>query len=127
VTSTTTTNFECIITGEPAGIFVRVLSDSGQTPVAGALVIATNEPAYCGTSPPTPATAQRTVNFTTSSSTQWYPLNNNDDSGYSFIVAYSGQTYTFHASMAPLSTTCVTLYVPSGRTNTTITEFQSSC
>ena len=129
VTSTSTitqtsTSFQCIISGEPAGIFVRVLSDSSQTPVAGALVIATNEPASCGTSL---ATGQRTINFTTSAATQWYPLNSNDNLGYSFLVAYSGQTYTFHATLRPVSVTCATLYVPSGRTNTTITEFQGSC
>ena len=129
VTSTSTftetsTSSECSITGEPAGLFIRILSDSSQTSVVGALVIATNDPAGCGTSQ---ATGQRTINFTTSADTQWYPLNSNDNFGYSFLVAYSGQTYTFHASLRPVSVTCATLYVPSGRTNTTITEFQGSC
>ena len=120
----TSTSFECTITGEPAGVFFRVLSDSNQTPVAGALVVATNQPADCGTSQ---ATAERTVNLTTSAATQWYPLDSNDNFGYSFLVAYSGQTYAFQASLRPASVTCATLYVPSGKTNVTITEFQGSC
>lgn len=120
----TSTGYECTISGQAGGIYIRVLSDSSQTPVTGALVIATNQPDYCGT---LPATGERTINFTTTASTQWYPLNSGDNGGYSFLVAYSGQTYTFHANLAPVSLTCATLYIPSGKTNVTITEFQDTC
>ena len=116
---TTTTSAECSITGQPGPAFIRVLSDSNQTPVGGALVKATNNPAYCG--------SETTTSFTTTAGTQWYPLNSENSGGYSFVVTYLGQTYTFTASLRPLSTTCATLYVPSGRTNVTIAEFQTTC
>jgi hypothetical protein len=43
------------------------------------------------------------------------------------MVTYLGQTYTFTASLRPVSLTCATLYVPSGRTSVTIEEFQTDC
>jgi len=123
-TSTQTVTYQCIITGQPGGLFLRILSDSDQTQVAGAAVNATNQPAYCNNSP---ANVQTTTSFTTTAGTQWYSLDSQNDAGYSFVVTYLGQTYTFQASLRPASLTCATLYVPSGRTNVTITEFQNSC
>jgi hypothetical protein len=123
-TVTTTTSTGCSITGQPGPVFVRVLWDSNQTPVAGALVKATDEPAYCGS---TPANGQVTASFTTTSGTQWYSLSSENNAGYSFVVTYLGQTYTFTASLRPLSATCATLYVPSGRTSVSILGLQSSC
>ena len=123
-TPTQTTTYQCIITGQPGGLFLRILSDSDQTPVAGATMKATNQPAYCNNSP---ANVQTTTTFTTTAGTQWYSLDSQNDAGYSFVVTYFGQTYTFQASLRPASLTCATLYVPSGRTNVTITEFENSC
>lgn len=123
-TTTTTTSFECTITGQPGPIFVRVLSDSNQTPVAGAVVKATNNPAYCGS---VPAAQQETTSFTTTASTQWYSLNSENNAGYSLVVTYQGQTYTFTANLRPLSATCATIYVPSGRTSVSIEGFETSC
>ncbi|MGD0637288.1 MAG: hypothetical protein ABSA72_04540 [Nitrososphaerales archaeon] len=118
----------CIISGQPGPIFLRVISDSNQTPVAGAQVAATNEPAYCGNGiTSSPANNQVTVTFTTSSSTEWYSLDSENNAGYSFVITYLGHTYTFTASLRPVSLTCATLYVPSGRTSVSMEEFQSNC
>jgi hypothetical protein len=127
-TPATTTTF-CSITGQAAGAFLRVLSDSTQTPVIGAQVSATNEPAYCGSNQYTtnsPANIQTTITFTTNS-TEWYSLDTFNDAGYSFTVKYSGQSYTLTIDLRPISATCATLYIPSGRTNSTITALQTAC
>lgn len=121
---TQTLTYECSITGQPGGLFFRIISDSNQTPIAGATIKATNQPAYCNNSP---ANEQATSSFTTSAGTRWYSFDTENDAGYSFVVTYLGQTYTLQANLRPLSVTCATLYVPSGRTNMTITEFQTSC
>jgi hypothetical protein len=121
---TQTAAAECTISGQPGPILLRVVSDYSQTPVVGAVVKATNQPAYCGSYP---ATEQATTSFTTTAGTEWYSLDSQNNAGYAFAVTYLGQTYTFQADLRPLSATCATLYVPSGRTNVTITEFQSSC
>jgi hypothetical protein len=127
-TSSSQQSTTCIISGQPGPIFLRVISDSNQTPVAGAQVATTNQPAYCGngiTSSPT--NNQMTVTFTTSSSTEWYSLDSENNTGYSFVITYLGQTYTFTANLRPLSLTCATLFVPSGRTSVSIEEFQTNC
>jgi hypothetical protein len=113
----------CIIMGQPASFLLRVISDSTQLPVAGAQVSAANEPAYCNGSP---ATGKATTTLITNS-TQWYSLDPANNAGYSVVVRYSGQTYMFTAALRPVSTTCATLFVPSGRTNITMTEFQTTC
>jgi hypothetical protein len=122
-TPVTKTTF-CSITGQPAGAFLRILSDSTRTPIAGAQVSATNRPAYCDSS--SPATSQTTIAFTTNS-TEWYSLDTLNNAGYSFVVKYSGQTYTLTVDLRPVSGTCATLFIPSGRTNSTITGFQTTC
>lgn len=122
-TTTTTTATACVILGQPGPIFLRVLSDSTLNPLVGAQIMAKNQPALCNGSP---ATGQTTLTFTTNG-TEWYSLGSENDAGYSFIISYSGQNYTFTANLAPVSVTCATLFVPSGRTNVTITEFQSTC
>ena len=120
---TSTTSTTCVITGQPGPFFLRVLSDSTQTPVSGAQVTATNQPALCNG---TPATGQTTLRFTTNA-TQWYQLGSENNAGYSFVVVYLGQSYSFGASLAPISVTCATLYVPSGKTNVTMAAFRTSC
>lgn len=69
-TLTTTTSIECTISGQPGPFYLRVASDSNQTPIAGAHVAATNEPA-CPTSP-------TTLTFITNN-TEWYSLNSQDN------------------------------------------------
>ena len=116
--------FSCTITGQPGGILLRVLSDANDTPIAGAVVNATNKPAFCNYSP---ATTQTTKTFTTNGHTNWYSLNSDNNLGYSFVVTYMDHTYQFTANLAPVSITCATLYVPSGHTDIQIGEFQTSC
>lgn len=123
---TTAVNAVCSISGQPGPFFLRVMSASNLTgfvPVVGARVTATNQPAFCGAAP---ATKQATVVFTTNS-TMWYPLDSNNNAGYSIVVSYQEQDYSLTVGLRPVSVTCATLFVPSGATNVTITEFQSAC
>jgi len=127
-TPVTTTTY-CSITGQAAGAFLRILSDSTQAPVVGAQVSATNKPDYCGSNQYTtnsPANIQTTITFTTNS-TEWYSLDTFNNAGYSFTVRYSGQSYTLTIELRPISATCATLLVPSGVTNSTITGLQTTC
>lgn len=113
----------CIIVGQPGGIFLRVLSDSTLEPVDGVVVTAVNSPASCNGYP---ATA-KTVDMFTTNGTEWVSLPSDNNYQYTFIANYQGDTFTFTATLKPVSLTCVTLYVPSGGTNTTITEFGNGC
>ena len=113
----------CYISGQPGPFYLRVLSDATQTPLSGARVSATNRAAYCDG---TPATTIWTFTFT-SNATEWYSLNTQNNAGYSLSVSYSGRIYTLDADLRPVSVTCATLYVPSGRINVTIREMQTSC
>ena len=124
--SATNTSTVCSISGQPGGLFLRVMFTSnltGLVPVVGARVVATNQPALCGGSP---ATKQTTLSFTTNS-TMWYSLNPENNAGYALSVTYLGKEYSLTASLRPVSVTCASFYLPSGQTNITTTEFQSSC
>jgi hypothetical protein len=113
----------CSITGQPGGIQFRVLSDSTSQPVSGVVVTAINTPASCNGSP----AAARTVDMFTTNATQWLSLPSDNNYQYSFVANYQGHTFTLTATLKPVSLTCATLYVPSGKTNTTITEFGNAC
>ena len=62
----------------------------------------------------------------TDGNTVWYSLPGQDNEGYTFGVRYQGQTYGFSIVLEPLSTTCATLYLPSGVTNVT-ESFEPRC
>ena len=113
----------CVILGQPGGIAVRVLSDSAMKPLTGALVVANNTPATCNGEPATTATSE---SFTTNG-TEWTSLPSDGDSQYHFRVTYAGQDHNFTATLMPVSLTCATISLPSGKTNVTITEFGESC
>jgi hypothetical protein len=113
----------CIIQGQPGALQLRILSDSTLQPLVGANVSATNTPALCNN---VPATTHTGMKFTTNG-TDWYYLPTDNEASFSFVVSYSGQIYTLKAGLMPIFVTCATLYVPSGKTNITTTEFQSSC
>jgi hypothetical protein len=121
---TTTGTFQCSITGQPDGFFLRVVYDSSQTPVAGAVVNATSLPAYCNN---VPATTPHTSTFTTSSGTEWYLLAYENIAGYSISVTFSGHAYSISGDTSPLSVTCATLDVPSGVTSVTSQFLASDC
>ena len=123
VTTSSTVLTTCSISGQPGGFQFRVLSDSTLKPVAGVNVTAVNIPALCNS---IPATSQATEIFKTNG-TEWFPLPSDNNYQYDFVANYLGHTYTFTATLRPVSLTCGTLFVPSGRTNITITEFQSAC
>jgi len=118
-----TTSYTCSISGQPGGIFFRALSDSTSQPVSGVVVTAVNSPATCNGSPAT----TKTVDMFTTNGTEWLSLPSDNNYQYYFIANYQGHTFTFTATLEPVSLTCATLYVPSGRTNTTITEFGNGC
>src|SRR5437016_1211495 len=124
----TTALTTCAIQGQPGPFFLRVVSDANQTPIAGAQVTATNQPASvsCNGQPPYLATNKTTLTFTTNN-TEWYSLDSQNNAGYSLVVKYSGQSYNFTADLRTISLTCASLYIPSGKTNITITEFQTPC
>jgi hypothetical protein len=113
----------CTITGQPGPFLLRVVSDSYQTPIIGAAVNATNKPMYCDGGP---ANNQTALVFSTNS-TEWYSLGSENNAGYSLVVNYSGQSFSFTADLRPVSVTCATLYIPSGETNVTILAFQTTC
>jgi hypothetical protein len=122
-TELVTTSYTCIISGQPGGIFLRVLSDSTSQPVSGVVVTAVNTPFQCDGSPAT----TKTVDMFTTNGTEWLSLPSDNNYQYFIIANYQGHTFTFTATLRPVSETCATLYVPSGRTNTTITEFGNGC
>ena len=112
------------ISAEPGLFSLRVVSDSNQTPVSGAQVTAASLPA--GYLPANCQASQTTLKFTTND-TEWYSLPANWYGGYSLVVGYSGQSYRFTVSLPVESLTCSSLYIPSGRTNTTNAAFQNTC
>ena len=118
-----TTSTMCMISGQPAGISFRALSDSTSEPVSGVVVTAVNTPARCNGS----LAATQVVDMFTTNGTEWLSLPSNNNYQYSFIANYQGQTFTLTASLGPVSLTCVTLYVPSGNTNITTTELANNC
>jgi hypothetical protein len=117
-TTSTGTNTSCVITGQPGGAYLRILSDSTLTPVTGAVVTAEHRPAACALNGVEYTNTATNMTFTTNG-TEWMSLDTTNDGSYSFTVQYSGHTYAFTAGLGPLATTCATLYVPSGRTNVT--------
>jgi hypothetical protein len=122
--TTASTSYICSISGQPGGIFLRVISDSTMKPISGAEVTATNKPALCnGQQQATPIVVQ---SFATNS-TEWVSLPSDNNAGYSLSVNYAGQVHNFTSDLRPASLTCATLLLPSGLTNVTITEFGMSC
>ena len=124
--STTTSANPCVIEGQPAGMFLKIASDNGGTPIVGARITATHKQAddtcngvlYYG--------KITTTSFTTNG-TAWYPLDSTNDGSYSIVVRYFGYSFNLSAGMRPVSITCAILHVPSGRTNVTISEFKTTC
>jgi len=108
-------------------LFLRVVSDANQTPIAGARVTATHDVITgCYGSPRT--TTRVTLAFTTSNA-EWYSLDTFLSGPYSMVVAYSGHSYSLSSDGGSAeSATCLSLYLPSGRTNATITTpFVMTC
>jgi hypothetical protein len=117
----------CAIAGPPDGADVRLLFDNGSA-VMGAQVNASldaggdvcNQVLYPG--------QNMTTSFTTGSSWHSLPLGEYGGS-FSFTAEYQGHYYAYniHAYTQPISTTCVTLYIPSARSNVTEDIGSSSC
>ncbi len=112
------------LTVGPGRLALRVVSDSNQTPVSGALVTATSLPA--GYLPANCQGPQKTSSFTTNS-TEWYSPSANWAGGFSLVVKYSGHSYSFTVNLPVESLTCASLYVPSGMKNVTFAGFSNTC
>jgi len=127
--STLSSQPPCYPSGESGPVALSVRFDSNQSPVAGAQVRATNQPytISCNGSPPYPVISQTTVSFTTDGHTLWYYLDGGYVAGYSIGVTYLGHDYDVTATLHPEYAYCLVLSLPSGKTNSTGTEFQSSC
>jgi hypothetical protein len=125
VTTTTSSNgtqSTCTLP-EPTGpgpFFLRVVSDSNQTPIVGAQVTANSQTTTTGCNG-SQTSAQTTLTFTTNN-TEWYSLDTANRAGYSIVVTYSGHTYNLTSGFAvgPIFVTCASLYLPSGETNVTM-------
>jgi hypothetical protein len=104
----------------PGPFFLRVVSDSNQTPFVGAQVTASSQTTTIGCNG-SQTTAQTTFTFTTNN-TEWYSLDTANRAGYSIVVTYSGHTYNLTSGFAvgPIFVTCASLYLPSGKTNVTM-------
>ena len=121
----------CTISGAPGGISVRFLSDilsnTTSMPIAGIYVVAVAKPFFCASLGGLQPTGPQTITEFTTNATEWYPLPNNPTASFSIAAIYQGHAYNFTADLRPVSLTCATLYVPSGQTNVTITEFGMTC
>jgi hypothetical protein len=117
----------CFIAGQPDGMFLSVASDKGDTPIAGAQVIAIHRQADDTCNGVFYPGQTSVTTFITNGTAAWYTLDTTNDGSYSFAVEYSGQIYNFSATMRPVTLTCATLYVPSGLTNVTLTANANVC
>lgn len=101
----------CSISGEGA-IFFRVISDNGGQPVQGASMSG-SETYGCGGQQETWSAA----GFSQQSA-GWYapvlPAGVATAGRFTLMVQYSGRSYSYVASIAPLQVSCFTVSVPSG-------------
>ena len=117
--SSSTTTTQCTITAEGSGFYLTVLSDSGQ-PIQGARVTGTRVTEVDS------GTCQQAIGTYSTNSTGSVLITPNIGSYYVLSVMYEGANYTVNAPIRPMTTTYVTLNVPSG--NVTISEvFEGGC
>lgn len=117
----------CDIAGQPGGFHFRVVSDSSSAPIVGVNVTAFHLQAgdVCnGVLHPGDVTV---AHFQTDGSL-WYSLDDTNAGIYNFTVSYLGQPFSFVSpQMRPITGSCVTLYLPSGKTNSTYVAGGTSC
>jgi hypothetical protein len=117
----------CVIAGQPGGFHFRLLSYSSSVPVVGANVTAFHIQASdsCnGVFHPGDLTV---AHFQTGGSL-WYWLDDSNAGIYNFTVTYLGHPFSIVSPpMKPITGSCVTLYLPSGRTDSTYVTGGSSC
>ncbi|MDA4118690.1 MAG: hypothetical protein OK455_10140 [Thaumarchaeota archaeon] len=117
----------CVIAGQPGGFHFRVLSDSSSAPVVGANITAFHIQANdsCnGVFHPGDFTV---AHFQTDGSL-WYWLDDSNAGIYNFTLTYLGHSVSIVSpQMKPITGSCVTLYLPSGRTDSTYVDGGSSC
>lgn len=113
-------NTTCTAPGQPMGMFLRIISDQSSTPVAGVNVTAKHAfpiPDCAGGS----SSATRSAEYSlVTNGSEWYSLDTFNGGNYSIAASYSGQTYNFTARLGYSTFTCATLYLPSGKTNVTV-------
>lgn len=116
VTSTVTGASPCPIAGPPNGVYIRILSDASGNPVVGANVSVAQKDGG--------PTCNGVLYFEKGSmetfitdGTQWHSLDMGNYGLLSITVRYSGASYQLMAGTSPLSVSCATLYVPSGKSS----------
>ena len=118
-TMSTTTSITCIVSAEGSGFYVTVLSDTGQ-PIQGVQVSGSRVTQTNG------GTCQQNIGTYLTNSTGSVLITPNIGSYYLLSMLYQGKNYTAKAPIEPMTTTYVTLKVPSG--NVTITEvYEGGC
>jgi hypothetical protein len=112
-TVTASTSTECTISSEGSGFYVTVLTDAGQ-PIQGAQVTGTSSP------------CQQDIGTYVTNSTGSVLITPDIGSYYQLSITYQGNAYAVRAPIEPMTTTYVTLSIPSG--NVTISEvFEGGC
>jgi hypothetical protein len=109
---------ECYVSVEGYAVYVRVVSDDSGRPIAGADVSGIEEN-VCGPSHRSYITYSQTINAVPTPANGTVILSAAFEQ-YNVTVGYSSSTYSFTLNLAPMKILNATLYVPSGRLNTTI-------
>jgi hypothetical protein len=118
-TRSTTTSIDCVVSAEGSGFYVTVLSDTGQ-PIQGVQVSGSRVTQTNG------GTCQQNIGTYLTNSTGSVLITPNIGSYYLLSMLYQGKNYTAKAPIEPMTTTYVTLKVPSG--NVSITEvYEGGC
>jgi hypothetical protein len=118
-TQTATTSVDCVISSEGSGFYVTVQSDAGQ-PIQGVQVSGSRVTQTNG------GTCQQNIGTYLTNSTGSVLITPNIGSYYLLSMLYQGKNYTARAPIEPMTTTYVTLKVPSG--NISISEvYEGGC
>ncbi len=120
-TSTTQTNSTvCSITGEPFGVVLRAVSDSG-SPIAGAQATGQTV-AYCDGQPQVHALPAVTTNSSGFASfLEGYP------GSYQLSLTYAGRQYNLTVPTQPMYASYVTYSIPSGNMSTSFCFANTKC
>ena len=116
----------CVISGQPTGMYLSVVSDSNGSAITGAQVTAVHHYGIDDCNGVVYPGATSTSTFTTSGA-MWNSLDSDNLGSYTITVQYQGHQFSFSARLEAESVTCAQISLPSGRNNVTVTEFQFGC
>jgi hypothetical protein len=109
-------------------LYLRVVSDSTETPVQGAKIDAVLHTVCLLGEVGGESQSVYIENFTQTGGGWLRPVlppRTVSSGTFNFTVQYEGKTYSFKASIAPVAVTCVTLKVPSSNVSSTKYQFSS--